>query len=460
MAELARDTTFIRQAKANPLDTISVEVGDSKQPEFYPQVKVMRWDNEVNFSARLVDDAKTTAAIAERTEYVEWVQPDKEAHFYELPASESLPDGGYEFEVFLKERPATNVVRFTIRTKGLDFFYQPALTEDEIKQGAVRPDNVVGSYAAYYRECPANIAGGKEYKAGKAFHIYRPRIEDAKGAWVWGALNIDPVAETLTVTIPQKFLDAAAYPVRHAAGLTFGYTTAGGSSMTLNYNAMRLTFATGASGQVLKLTAHLKNNTGSPAGVRGAIYQKSNYLRNGYGPEASLSASESAFTWRDLTINSGGAISAVDYGLAPWASAQISASGDYVQSAGREQSGVAYSSVNPPPETLSSTSNSNTYISIYATYAAGAEPEAHEGGAAATVNVVASSGGAKNASGGSGTSALIAASGAGTKYAASGAESTVIVSASGAGEVVQTIPIPTLTAQQIGSAIHLIWEVD
>ena len=38
-------------AKSDEKDRIEVEVGDSKQnAKFYPQVKVMRWDNECNVS--------------------------------------------------------------------------------------------------------------------------------------------------------------------------------------------------------------------------------------------------------------------------------------------------------------------------------------------------------------------------------------------------------------------------
>lgn len=39
-----RDNTFIREVKQNPKDRIQIELGDSKQPDFKPQVKIMRWD--------------------------------------------------------------------------------------------------------------------------------------------------------------------------------------------------------------------------------------------------------------------------------------------------------------------------------------------------------------------------------------------------------------------------------
>ena len=45
--------------KDDPKDKIEVELGDSKDStKFHPQVKLMRWDNEVNASFRLKDERK------------------------------------------------------------------------------------------------------------------------------------------------------------------------------------------------------------------------------------------------------------------------------------------------------------------------------------------------------------------------------------------------------------------
>jgi hypothetical protein len=45
--------TYLAVPKDDWKDRINVEVGDSKQDDFHPQVKIMRWDNEVNLSFRL-----------------------------------------------------------------------------------------------------------------------------------------------------------------------------------------------------------------------------------------------------------------------------------------------------------------------------------------------------------------------------------------------------------------------
>ncbi|MDC1444452.1 hypothetical protein N8192_00280 [bacterium] len=199
-----------------------IEVGDKTAKTFQPHVRLDRWDGECQFSVRLRHNESSPTVTAEGDK-IKWQGREVKALFYDTKDA-------YEFEVVLNKKPDSNKVVFDIQTKGLEFLYQPPLTAEEATH-ATRPNNVVGSYAVYHKTMAGDYTkmGGKDYKAGKAFHIYRPRIEDSAGQWVWGNLNIDEKAGLLTVTIPQDFLDKAVYPVHHAAGLTFGLTAAGGS---------------------------------------------------------------------------------------------------------------------------------------------------------------------------------------------------------------------------------------
>ena len=216
------------------------EVGDKAAKSFQPHLKLDRWDGECQLSVRLQHN-ETAPAVTTEGDKIKWKGKKTEAHFYHN-GSKVDEGGGYEFEVVLKEKPASNKLSFAIESKGLNFFYQPPLknlnpdgsTWEESGHGSIvtRPANACGSYAVYHKTRRNNFskAGGKDYFTGKAFHIYRPRIEDAKGNWTWGELNIDEASGLLTVTIPQDFLDKAAYPVRHAAGLLFGYDHIGASN--------------------------------------------------------------------------------------------------------------------------------------------------------------------------------------------------------------------------------------
>jgi hypothetical protein len=258
--------------KNDARDRIEVEVGDSKQTEFYPQLKMMRWDNDVNLSVRLINHGEQNPQVVQTANRVQWKGSKIEAEFYDLPASDDLPEGASEFEIILKQKPTKNRIEFSLNTKGLKFFYQPALTAAEIAAGHVRPDHVVGSYAVYTDEDKVNIAGGKLYRSGKVGHIYRPRIEDSYGAWVWGDLSVDETAGTLTVTIPQAFLDTAVYPVRHAAGLTMGYTTVGATNASANNASCHFVKGTAtADGKVQSITLFTRAPFGT-CNVKGVIW--------------------------------------------------------------------------------------------------------------------------------------------------------------------------------------------
>ena len=219
-------TTYIKRIKDDPRDRLEVEIGDSKQKDFYPQLKIKRWDNEVNVSFRLLGD---TGTQVEEDGKIKYKSAKREAHFYELPVSKEHPKGASEFGVILKEKPDTNVIEFSIKSKGLKFLHQPALTQKEKNDGCIRPESIVGSYAVYCLEQKINYVGGKLYKASKVGHIPKPKMIDSVGKETWGDLHIEN--DLLSVTIPQDFLDNAVYPVKHAAGLTFGYMSMGASGV-------------------------------------------------------------------------------------------------------------------------------------------------------------------------------------------------------------------------------------
>jgi len=243
-----------------------VELGNLETDDFEPTAKLKRWGDETYIKVSY----PTTKKIKPKQEgkKLKWKDDKVEVHFYPLEPIEfeetdgkgikhkikQLEEGGFEFEIILKEKPATNKMVLDIETKGLKFYYQPELTQQEKDNGAFRPENVVGSYAVYHETQTKFFKTeeeGNKYKTGKAFHIYRPRIEDAEGHWVWGELHYDEQAGTLTSTIPQDFIDNAVYPIRHAAGLTFGSTTLADSE-GITQDAMLGIRVTGVAGTATK----------------------------------------------------------------------------------------------------------------------------------------------------------------------------------------------------------------
>lgn len=151
-------------------------------------------------------------------------------------------ENGFEFDLVIQDKPASNQFHFRLSSKNLVFWKQYPLTKEEIAEGCHRPDNVVDSYAVYHsrrrnnRRCASGVQ--VNYQCGKFCHIYRPKAFDAAGRWTWCSLDID--GGLLTVTAPKQFMDDAAYPVR--IDPVIGYDSAGGSYQTANriktYNNM------------------------------------------------------------------------------------------------------------------------------------------------------------------------------------------------------------------------------
>ncbi len=305
------ETTYFQEVKSLANDKIEVEVGDSKQVDFKPQFKVMRWDNEVNFSMRAEEHPDAVVEVVD--DKIKYITPEYEVHQYDKP--DASDEGGFEFEWVLNTPPATNVLTATIQTKQLDFFYQSELTQEEKDRGTSQPDNVIGSYAVYHKAPPLNIVGGKEYKVGKAFHIYRPHVKDAKGNETWAELNIDVDNGLLTVTIPQEFLDTAVYPV--VVDPTFGYTSAGATTFSIAHSffgdgRFGGTY-TGAAGTVDSLHAYFKDGA---TNVKGFLNSKDTGGTNSHnqvvGPITLAKASMTLNAFNTFTAASQ-SISAIDY---------------------------------------------------------------------------------------------------------------------------------------------------
>jgi len=309
-----------KEVKSDPADRIEIELGDSKDDAiFQPQLKYMRWDNEVNFSLRLTGVPAELATVEEIGETVVWRLPGLEIHWYGLPLSEEHPEGGLEYEVILHEKPPVNSLTFSIQGKGLDLFYQPPLTPEEIAEGAERPERVVGSYAAYHKTRAGDWSqlGGRNYRAGKAFHLYRPRVVDASGDMIWADLHIDEQAGILTTTIDKQWLKKAVYPV--STGTTnFGYETKGSSNQSTNKAYIwNCCFASGGSGTIDSITVYYYEfyvNDDTPAKL--AIYKESD--RSLIDTTEELNIPDGHDALQAFSATSGSSIEDTNYLLCSW----------------------------------------------------------------------------------------------------------------------------------------------
>lgn len=232
MSTLTKDPSGTSYRYA-PASNIEVEVGDALQSDFYPQVKLKRWDNECNFSLRFQLPGGGRAGVSTADTKIIWERGDYRAIFYDAP--EASNEGGFEFEIHLGKKPPSNSFSFSCMSKDVEFLYQPPLTQEESAtieiEGQqvpirIRPPNVVGSYAVYSKS-----KRNGQYGTGKVCHIYRPHAVDAAGKETWGTISISSPGTngdgTVTLALPQDWLNSATYPV--VIDPTFGYSSAGAS---------------------------------------------------------------------------------------------------------------------------------------------------------------------------------------------------------------------------------------
>lgn len=370
--ELKDNTYFIAQ-KSDPKDRIQVEIGDAKEKDIvFPQIKIMRWDNEVNASFRLLDF--TNYSVMARAENIVMADEKREIHLYERNSIDDIEfeDGGTEFEIVLKEKPTTNILRFSIETKGLNFFYQPELTIDEVVlEGAHRPERVIGSYAVYHAtKGVINNVDGMDYKVGKVCHIFRPKFKDAVGNTIWGELNVDISNKILTITIDQKWLDSAVYPIV-GDDLTFGYTSVGASFGNPKATRIRGSkYTLGTSNANVSSISVVLQNYGTGDNIIGSIYEDTGYDFVGATDQLTYPGEN---TWQVMTASING-LAAGDYYLL----LQSSSSGVDLKydsgGTGLYKNQAYYSHPNP----LTGTTSTTRMNSIYATYTVGSSTSIKE----------------------------------------------------------------------------------
>jgi len=210
---------------------ITIEVGDTKQQGvFHPQFKLGFFDNQVNYSVRYL--AQAQGAVSTNGGKVLYSLGDETVELFES-------DEGFEIGIRLDAKPAKNTFDFTLNKKEVALYYQKPLSEyttEELDslggiENIYQPDNILGSYAIYSQIRPNNTTG-HQFKTGKVGHVYRPYAEDNSGDMVWCDLDYNEQSGIMTVTVPQSFLDSAAYPV--FVDPDFGYTTLAGTQLSVN----------------------------------------------------------------------------------------------------------------------------------------------------------------------------------------------------------------------------------
>jgi hypothetical protein len=201
-----------------------VVIGGS-EGKFVPNINAKKWDDEcwlnINHRETIVGNESAVSVDAAVSLKVGGV-----VHKYYVDEN-----GDLEYEIILESEPKLNTIELDLDyPDGMTFHYQPKLTEEELKEGCIRPERVVGSYAAYF-----NKAHGK-YSGGKFAHIYRPELIDAKGKRKWANIEIDEKVKKARIIC--DFSDMV-FPV--IIDPTLGFSGTPGSSFAASSTAYRTT---------------------------------------------------------------------------------------------------------------------------------------------------------------------------------------------------------------------------
>jgi len=194
---------------------VTTTLGGTSPTLVIPKINLSRYSDEfwLDVNHRESVAIARDDFVSSRPDQYEIVCGDIKHVFYQT-------NDGLEYEIWFQTPPKPEILLDLTVAGGLTFVKQPALSEEEIHQGCVRPDEIVDSYAVF---C------GKQngpYETGKVFHIKRPFLMDSKGKKIWCDQTI--ADKVWRIRLPEAELANLAYPI--CLGPEIGYSTQGAST--------------------------------------------------------------------------------------------------------------------------------------------------------------------------------------------------------------------------------------
>ena len=332
-----------------------VVVGDQLAVNFKPKVKLNKWKGECSIDLDFPDAGDSEVTLEDgklkqkKTDYEVIFDADETSFHYDFILNKKFKDD------YL-------VVNFDLN--GLTAHYQGELTPEEIADGAIRPDNIVGSYAIYHTTKRGHRLGETNYTTGKAFHLYRPLATDDNGIEHWVGMEI--IGNELRLNVSDDwFKNTAKYPVY--IDPNFGYEIDGKTGQVGISGVIQGTIdASGGVGVGESMTAYV-HHTGGGGNFRCALYDSSrNFVTNG-GTNEGVALNTAG--WVNVAFPTGPTIANANYYCVAWSN--VANTNLYYDSSADGvsriyESDVGYPSWPPGPLTV----YTNRYFSVYCTYGA------------------------------------------------------------------------------------------
>lgn len=335
----------------------SIVIGGKDNNKFIPNINMSFHHDEYFINL----NRKNKNAILEKDKKDDKAEiPDRDTDIFHIDES-----GRLKWDIKFNSCPANFVLYWELKYRdGIEFLYQGELTEKEISEGCYRPDDIIGSYAIYCNK------KNNDYITGKLCHITRPFVIDSNGNKEWCILNIDK--NELSITLPETFMDNAAYPV--TLDPTFGYTAAGASEDLKNSNDLPIGLLygthTAGSGESITQYSFYGRPYSSNATVEIAAYSVSGGdFVSRLAAAVSISVTGTEYQWWNSSTISQSLESGTTYGLGWYTSSSAYV---YTKFDAEYDSPSSYhSTAESLPATWSESSTVNRKYSMYATYSAG-----------------------------------------------------------------------------------------
>jgi hypothetical protein len=228
-------STILGQTPKGQADAL-VKVGGESLTKFVPNINASKWNDECWLNI----NNKAVTVKAETQEFKDGkidLIVGNDCHRYYIDAN-----GYMNYDIIFSTQPKPEIFFDLQFSRGLEFFYQPELTQDEVNVGFNRPENVVGAYVYYHPK------RNNKYQTGQMGIIYRPKFIDAKGNWTWGIQEIN--GNIWSIRVEEEWLRKANYPVRLDPSI--GYSTVGDSNYGINTRVYGYQDITDGSGGVTK----------------------------------------------------------------------------------------------------------------------------------------------------------------------------------------------------------------
>lgn len=298
----------------------TILLGDEEADRFVPRLTARRFasplgratEQRLSIWAPVQTAQKRSATFVDGV--VEWAEGPLSARrdrFYTV--TRDGDDSSVEWEIVyagINDVPAVIELNAEFPA-GCSAWLQPALTQQESKDGCVRPEAMVGGYVFSVPQNGRWLDRNKNeivnYETGRWGHVLRPTIMDETGTPVycdWEA--VDVATGKLRLLVPEKFRRTAKGQI--TLGPTFGYTSIGGSTLSSepNYIYAAGPYSPASNGNATSVSAYI-NSFGAAQQTLG-LYDESASEPHSLLADSAGGGGESGVHWVTQTLDSSPAV--------------------------------------------------------------------------------------------------------------------------------------------------------